>query len=134
MKEEIFVSIFGILLLYNIGYVLIVPTSTFSMGLGVLVGFIVTVLGIGALSGVTFMGTGLNEVSVKIIFTVASLLNLMFSIQISLFGYTLPVGLGLITNLYSSFTVNDMFGIGLMLSTVLGGLVLVSGIMIAIGG
>ena len=124
-----------VLILFNLGYVWMYPDTATQIGFGFITGFITTVLAVGVLSGVQVFGSGLSDETIKIIFVVASILNLMFQFTIPLVN--VPIGLGLMNNAYNVFvtgtTVSIMGYFGFAIILIMSILVLVSGLMIAVG-
>lgn len=118
------------MLLFNIGYSFANPTSVFDIVVGGVVGFIATVAGLGIISGIQILGSGLSTASQKIIFGIGTLLNILFQIDIA--GLTIGMGLG--STLIEAFVLNDLFGIPFFLVTVFVIAILISGIMTIVGG
>jgi hypothetical protein len=107
------------------------PTMTWDLTIGFLTGTIATILAVGVISGIQILGSGLNSASIKIIFGIASLLNVMFQIDIAGF----PLGLGLANNLISSFPATDFLStFGFLIATGLCVITLISGLMVLTGG
>jgi hypothetical protein len=83
----------------------------------------------------------LSDVVVKFISIFSVLVPMLISVNLplgltgTLFGgRTVPLGLGLLTNMYNVFTTNDLWGIGLILTSIIGLMIIVSAVMIAVGG
>jgi hypothetical protein len=150
MKEELFFSCLVILIIFNVGYFFINPDAGFSMLLGTVTGFIVSAVPLVILAGiqlgaVTF-SFSLSDVAVRFIAIFSVLTPLLISINLPLGsvgfsgiaasyifgGKTVPLGLGLLTNMYNAFLVNDLWGIGIILTSIIGMLTLISAFMIAI--
>lgn len=126
---EIFISVMIILLIFNVYYVFSFPESTWNLTVGAITGFLAVILTIGIISGIQVLGSGLSESSIKILFGVGSLLNVLFQINIGGF----PIGLGLVSNVLSVFGM-EFFGLGMILTSILGILAFVSGLIIVTGG
>lgn len=152
MKEELFFGCLTILIVFNVGYYFINPDAGFSMLLGTVLGFVASAIPLVILAGlqigaITF-SFSLSESTVKFIAMFSILTPLLISIQLPLGligitgilgsylfgGRTVPVGLGLLTNMYNAFAINDLWGIGIILTSIIGMLIIISAIMIAIGG
>ena len=128
MKEEVFITILSGLVLFNFVYVMGNPDIDWNLGIGALTGMLATIIATGIISGIQIFGSGLNPESIKIIFGVCSLLNILFQINVGGF----PVGIGLINNLFNLFPSST--GLGFIVCSIISIIVLVSGLMIIIGG
>lgn len=129
----IFSSVIIILGIFNIGYCFIYPNEVMIIGIGAITGFAVTVLAIGILSGITIFSSGLSTTSQTVLFVTVALLNILFQFTVPVDDYTIPIGLGLLQNVYEVFLIYDFWGIGFIICTILGLLALVSGLMMASG-
>lgn len=119
------------LLIFNFIYVSSTPQQLQIITIGAVVGFIAEILAIGIIGGVQIFGSGLNPASIRILFGVATLLNLLFQINIGGF----PIGIGLLNNVFNIFSSgSDFLGLGLFIVTVLGLLTFVSGLLVIVGG
>lgn len=126
----IFITGAIILLFFNLFYISMYPQTAWSLTMGTVTGFIATILAVGVISGFNLLGSGLTGASVKILFGGASLLNILFQINIAGF----PVGMGLANNLLGSFTTSSFLeGLGFFLSLILTLIIFISGIIIIIG-
>lgn len=119
----------SIMVLFNWIYVSMNPAITETFVFDGVKGLFLGVLALTILTGVTVMGTGLSDVSIKVIFASAILLNLFFKIEIA----NVQLGLGLATNIITVFDGTYFSGIGLMIGTILVLSAFISGIMIIIG-
>jgi len=128
--QEIFISSILVLLFFNFIYVSSTPNKVNTMTIGALIGLLVVVISVGVISSIQILGSGLNSASIKIIFGAGVLINIMFGIEIS----GLPIGLGLMNNLYEVFSQGDLIGIGFFITTVFSFITLVSGLIMIIGG
>jgi hypothetical protein len=135
IASSVFLSGMLILLLFNWVYVqtLAIPINT--IVLGAITGFLASIISVAILSGIQVLGTGLDSASIKILFGVGSLLNILFQVNIAGF----PIGLGLMNNMMDAFSFasdSGTFGLslGFFISTVLTIMILVSGVMIIQGG
>lgn len=127
----IFVTGTIILGLYNLFYIVMFPTEVWTMTIGVVIGFIGTILAVGVISGINILGSGLNSSSIKILFGSASLLNFMFQINIGGF----PIGLGFGNNLLNSFGTDSFLeAIAFILSLIFILVILISGLLTITGG
>lgn len=127
---EIFISSIVTLSIFNFIYVSSTPSKINNMGIGALTGLLTTIIAVGIISSIQILGSGLNSASIKIIFGVGFLVNILFKVEIG----GLPIGLGLMNNLYEVFMAGDLLGIGFFITTVFSFITLVSGIIIIIGG
>lgn len=134
MGMGIFLSVLMVLFVFNVGYYVIYPDSVELVGISVLTTFITTGLAIGIISGISAFTIEISDTAQKIIFVVVLLVNIMFQIVLP-FGdlYELPLGLGLLTNVFNVFALNDALLIGYVISSILGILALVSGLQMAVG-
>jgi len=134
MGMGIFLSVMMVLTIFNLGYYMIYPTTVTFIGLSVLTTFITTGLAVGIISGIQIMGSGISDTAQKIVFVIIILVNIMFQIVLPLPDLgELPIGLGLLSNIYNVFAVNDVWFIGFAISTILGILAMVSGLQMAVG-
>ena len=130
MKAQgIFLGSLMVLVIVNILYAMSQPSGVWTMTIGAISGFIGLIVGIGVLTGINVFGTGLTGASVKIVFGLASLLNLMF--QVEILGY--PVGMGLLNTLFNVFAEGDLFLIGFIVSVVMMFSILGSGLILIMG-
>ena len=126
---SIFLSIMLVLIIFNFMYIQTLPDKTNMIVLGAIMGLVSSVLVIGVVGGIQILGTGLNGESIKIMFGVGTLLNILFQINIGGF----PIGLGLINNLLNTFVGGDLWGLGYLLATSIAIMALLSGLMIILG-
>lgn len=122
------------------------------MLLGAVVGYMVAAVPLIILAGIhigalTF-DISLSDVTVRFIAVFSVLIPLLISIDLPLnmvgiagigasylFGlHSIPIGIGLLTNMYNIFLINDMWGIGIILTSIIGMLMLVSALLISIEG
>jgi len=145
MKEELFFGCLIILIVFNVGYYFINPDTGFNMLLGTVTGFIFSAIPLVILAGLQIgaltVDFSLSDVVVKFISIFSVLVPMLISVNLplgltgTLFGgRTVPLGLGLLTNMYNVFTTNDLWGIGLILTSIIGLMIIVSAVMIAVGG
>jgi len=127
--QEMFISVMIILLIFNIYYTFTFTEAVWSLTIGALTGFIATILAVGIISGVQVLGSGLTGESIKILFGCGALLNVLF--QINIFGF--PLGMGLVTNVLSVFG-SEFLALGIIITSVLGMIAFVSGLIIITGG
>jgi len=127
--QEMFISVMIILLIFNIYYTFTFTEAVWSLTIGALTGFIAVILAVGIISGVQVLGSGLTGESIKIMFGCGALLNILF--QINIFGF--PLGMGLVTNVLSVFG-SEFLALGIIITSVLGMIAFVSGLIIITGG
>lgn len=123
--KSIFIIVMSIFLLFNTIYTLMNPSALNTMVIGAFIGLIATVVGLGVISGITILGSGLNAESIRILFSVGTLLNFMF--QVTIAGF--PIGIGLANNILNIFLNNDFYGLGIAISMGLSVIAIVSGVM-----
>lgn len=128
--KGVFLTMVTILILFNAIYVIASPEASNIMYLGALTGLISTVLAVGVISGIQFLGSGLNSESIRIIFSVGAILNMLFRISIAGF----PVGIGLVNNIMSIFSPTDFAGLGYFAVSIISIITLISGIITVVGG
>ena len=126
---SIFLSIMLVLIIFNFMYIQTMPDKVNMVVLGGIMGLVSSVLAIGVVGGIQILGSGLNGESIKIMFGVGTLLNVLFQINIGGF----PLGLGLINNLSGAFSTGDLWGLGYFLASSIGIVGLISGLMIILG-
>lgn len=139
--KSIFITDTILLIVINLIYVFMNPTLTNSITLTSLVGFVSGVAIIGLIVGiqVSVIGSGISisDQSIKMLITIAMLLNIMFSIDIWTFQfgnneYTAQIGLGLINNMFSIFSGGDWLGLGLILTSLISVIMFISGVMMVV--
>jgi len=134
MAMGIFLSVIMVLVIFNIGYYAIYPDTIQLLGVSIILSFATAGLIIGVISGVEVLGSGISDTAQRIIFIVVILLNMLFQIDIPIGeGITIPVGLGLLSNVLEVFVTNDAYLVGYAICTILGVLALVSGLQMAVG-
>jgi len=127
--SSLFIFSMLVMLMFNVVYGFASPTTTFTLIVGAVTGFIATIILVGVVSGIQILGSGLNSASIKILFGVGTILNLLF--QVSIAGF--PVGLGLATTMINAFNSSELFGLGFLITTILCVMTLASGLMVVIG-
>ena len=139
MGMGLFLSVLMVLSIFNIGYCIICPTQTLSVGIGVITGFLAIVIPIGILSGFSALTVSLSDKAQQLLFVTIALINILFQIQIPIntpVGFSLPaipIGMGLLSNMFLVFAQNDAMGLGFIICTILGLLALFSGLQMASG-
>ena len=150
LKEELFFTCLGILVIFESFYCAMHPAFIWSIGVGALSGFIVLGALIGCLSaislGISFLASGLelsmNEGGTRIIFIFGSVLNLMFQLTLGFKlgddSYSIPFGVGfLYPTVYNTFVISgdkSFFGfIGMVLLTAIALIMIVCGLLMAGG-
>ncbi len=128
--KSVFVVIFTIFLIFNVFYVIMYPTTTNVMTVGAVTGLVGTIIGTAVIGGIQIFGSGLNSESVKIVFGVGTLLNLLFRIEFPQLNINL--GLGLATNIIDVFTTGDLYNIGFYFASGMALIGLVSGLMVIV--
>lgn len=128
--STVFIFCMITLLIFNFIYVSSTPQQLQIITIGALIGFIAEILAIGVISGVQILGSGLNPASIRILFGVATLLNILFQVNIGGF----PIGIGLLNNVFTVFSNGDFLGLGLFITTVLGLVLITSGLIVIVGG
>jgi hypothetical protein len=127
--SSIFMSCMLILLIFNAFYIMTYPASIIRITIGAIVGFLAAILAVGGLA--IFGGLFISGAAVKIVFGAASILNILFQINL---GYNLPVGMGLASNILSLFPSSEFLGIGYIVVTFISLIAFVSGLMVIAGG
>lgn len=113
------------------------------MAFGLVTGLIFSVLPIVILAGVRIgaltVEYELSDTTIKAISFMAFLFPMLISVNIPLGlagnifgGESIPVGLGLLTNMYAVFGIGDFYGIGFIITSLLGIMTIISGVMIAL--
>ena len=145
-KESIFMGSLISLILFQGFYFLVNPEEALLLGVNALMGFVVSGVIIGIVAGATGATIGLNSTSIKILFIVTTIINLMFSLDIVLPNWiqllygqeSIAVGMGLLyPTTWNIFIVSGMgfLGyVGFMTITLLMVITLVSGLLISVGG
>lgn len=125
-SEDIFLGVVVILLLFNFVLIFMQPETASEIVLDRIIGFVAGIVAIGILSGITVLGTGLGTQSVKIIFGLGAILNILFRIETPYFN----VGLGLASDLVAQFNAGEGLGIGYFIATILSIGAIISGLII----
>ena len=134
MGMGIFLSIIMVLTIFNIGYYVMYPDTIFSLGISLVTSFIGIGIVVGVLSGFSAFSVSLSDTSQRLILIILTLVNLLFQITIPLSeDFNIPVGLGLLSNLFTVFAVNDVAYLGWVFCTIMGVLALVSGLQMVVG-
>lgn len=136
-ERSIFLTGLSILIIFNVAYFLSRPAAEQTvlitqMGRDGVIGLIVTVGAVAVLSGTNVLGSGLNTESVKLLFGIATLLNVLFSINFGPIG----IGIGLVNPLFTVFILGAggfLMLLGFLVATGIALMVLVSGIVIIQG-
>jgi hypothetical protein len=130
--QAIFMSGIIVLLLFNMVYVVSEPDALWTLTVGAVTGFIASVLAVGVISGINILGSGLSGISVKILFGVATILNMLYQVEIAGF----PLGMGLASNLTAIFTSGDSLlqFLSYLVATVFSIVMLITGVMFVQGG
>lgn len=134
MGMGIFLSIVMILSIFNIGYYIMYPDTIFSLGISAITSFIGIGIIVAVLSGFSAFSVSLSDASQRLILIVLTLVNLLFQITIPLSeDFNIPIGLGLLSNLFNVFAINDVAYLGWIFCTIMGILALVSGLQMVVG-
>ena len=129
----IFLSVMTILLIFNWLYVSAYPTSTNIMLFGAVTGLVTISVVTSIVAGLQVLGSGFNGESIRILFGVTALIQILFSLNFEIEDIHVIIGLGLINNLFNAFSGGDFYGLGYFITTVFAILSLVSGILIIVG-
>lgn len=127
--QNTFITVMCVLLIFNVIYALSNPDVGVDLLLGGALGLITTGLVAGVVSGINILGSGLTGVSVRLLFGVATLMNILFKINIAGFD----IGLGLASNVIEVLG-TELMGLGLIAGGLLAMLGLATGLMMVIGG
>ena len=129
--QSIFLTTFTIILLFASFKFLMGTENIFDTIIGGIFGLIISAVVSVILGSINILGSGLSSSGVKILFGVATILNLLFQFQIA----NLPVGIGLANILLESFNPSDPFGFwGWLFSLILTLTSLVSGLLMLVKG
>jgi hypothetical protein len=107
------------------------------MTIGALVGLAASAVAVGVISGISILGSGLNTASVKIIFGMATLINILFKVDLGMGaekGGSFQIGLGLASNIVSVFSPTELWGVGWIIATAIGIVAFVCGMLTLSGG
>jgi hypothetical protein len=128
---EIFIVCMIVLILFNFFYYAVSGANWPIDLLGGVVGFLGVIASIGIIAGIQVLGSGINTEGIKILFGFGCLLNILFKISVGGF----PIGLGLLTNVFQAFTSSsDFLGFGMFITSVLGLTIIISGLLVIVGG
>ncbi len=130
IAQTVFLFSWGLLFIFNVGYIMQNPTTLFYMGLGFITTTVCSAVAVVLLASLNVAGSGMNTAGTRISFGMVALMGLLF--QINLAG--LPLGVGLCNNLFAVFLANDMLGIPFYIATGITTSAFISGIIIIVGG
>lgn len=121
-KESIFFSCLIIFIVFEVGYYLINPSSTWMLGVGAITGIVVIGIATGLLAGINIASSGEIGFGARLAFISATLFTLLFRFDIPtstisgtstiFFGSLIPSYPG--SNSIIASTVNIPVGIGLL--------------------
>ncbi len=159
-KESLFLSSIIILVVFEVGYYLINPSTLWNLGVGTITSVVVVGLSIGLVAGLNLAASGENIFGTRLAFIASTLFCILFQFDIpvttsggvglSIFSGilsainlthstpTIPIGIGLLyPNLTNIFITSDggvlgMFG--LIIVSIIIFITVISGVMIAAGG
>ena len=136
--SSVFLSTIFTLLIFNFIYYAVYPITTLGSLVGIVLGFIPVIVLVGVVAGINVLGSGLNTFGTKALFTIGALLNILFSIPISIeviagTKIEVQVGLGLLTNVLSVFQEGDLYGFGLIIVIIMGLTCFISALMMIVG-
>lgn len=136
--SSVFLSTIFTLLIFNFIYYAIYPISTLGSLIGIIIGFVPVIVLVGVVAGINVLGSGLNTFGTKALFTIGALLNILFSIPISIeiikgVSIEVQLGLGLLTNVLTVFQEGDFYGFGVIIVVVMGLLCFISALMMITG-
>lgn len=128
---DIFLSGILILLLFNVAYILIIPSALWNITTGAITGFLLTLVAIATVSGISILGSGLNSASIKILFGFGSIISILYSVEIA----GLRLGMGLATNVLASFSSSGggLETFGFLFVSILSLMILISGLIMIQG-
>ena len=90
--NNIYLTSLFIILLFNVVYMAMTPNfNIFNLSIGLFTGLLISALASGVISGIKLFGSGLDGVSVKIVFGIATLINILFSIPIGNDPQAIPI-------------------------------------------
>ncbi len=128
--KSLFITGLAILIIFNFIYCTMNPDIVNVMYVGAITGLIASVVATTVISGINILGSGLTGESIRIIFSISTILNLLF--QISIAG--IQVGIGLVNNILIIFDSTMFAGIGYFIASTLAIMTLVSGMLMIVGG
>lgn len=122
MKEGIFLGSVLSLLIFNGLFYLLNPTLAIMDMTGLVIGFIIIGVGVAAVIGIQFAGSGFSETSIKMMLVVGSIVNILFQIDIPMVesstspGWTIvsPFLAGLFRLISGQYSVDFKIGLGLL--------------------
>lgn len=135
--SEVFIILMVVLMVFNFAYVTMIgdtATTLGNMAMGGILGIVIPIVVVAVLSGTNIVASGLNSASTKMIFGVGVLLGLLFQISFTVATFTITLGMGLLTNVFSVFSMTDLAGIPFFMTAVLGIALFVSGLLTFSGG
>lgn len=127
--SSIFVTCVMIMIIFNVIYVSAHPDLGNNMTVGAVTGLVGTALATGILAGIQVLGTGLNDESIKIMFGMGAIVNILFQINIG----ELPLGLGLANNMINAFSPSEAGGLGYFIAGGLAIVTLICGLLTIVG-
>jgi hypothetical protein len=137
MSSSIFITLMAVLLVFNFFYVSLMGNAAQFLA-NMAIGGILTVIVAGVLAAlltsINVLGSGLSTAGTKIIFGFSVLLGLLFQITFTFGAYQVPLGVGLLQNVFMTFNPTDGYGIPFFLVMAIGVTILVTGIQTIQGG
>jgi hypothetical protein len=162
-KEGVFFGCLSILIVFEVGYYLLNPTSTWSLGIGAISSIVIVGITTGLLAGLNVAATGENGFGSRLGFISATLFCILFQFDIPIAstdfdplsasalwtlhipGITppiahttgLPVGIGLLypnmSNIFITGLNDPISMFGLIIMSIIVFITVISGLMIAAG-
>lgn len=139
--QEVFLGLVTVLVFFNAFYYVVYPEQTSNLVIGAITTFLVLGMVLGVLGAIQIIGSGLNSTGTKILFGTIAIFEICFQFTIpswvlsaspyfaTIFNNGLPIGMGLINNVLIVFSIGDLLGIGMIISTIMMILIMTSGIL-----
>jgi len=148
--DETFIALMTGLLIFNFIYFSLtgnVMQFLLNISIGTLITLIISAVVFSILSSISvvveFLASGaavsMNPMGTRIIFGISVMLGLLFQIKIPLFTmgtttFDLPIGVGLLSNVFNVFSISDLYGIPFFMVCIIGIILIVSGFQMMLGG
>lgn len=139
--QDVFLSLVTVLVFFNAFYYVVYPEQTSNLVIGTITTFLVLSMVLGIVCAIQILGSGINPTGTKILFGTITIFEICFQFTIpswvigtnpyfaTIFNNGLPIGMGLINNVFAVFAVGDLLGIGMIISTIMMILLMTSGLL-----
>jgi hypothetical protein len=138
-KEGVFFGCLSILIVFEVGYYLLNPATTWGLGLAAITSIVVVGITTGLLAGINVAASGEIGFGARLAFIVATLFCILFQFDIptGAGAPTIPIGIGLLypnmSNIFITGLNDPISMFGLIIMSIIVFITVISGLMIAAG-